>query len=188
MTDTAVAKSIESIFPGCTAYLAPCHQNVIWEILFTLENEGHIPSVFCKYPCKKSSAAIDSYSLLSQVSLIEHSIHVVQEITTLIAPRLPIFPLGVIAALGHDIGKIPRICNRLPGEYTKIKHARAGALAVGELLRGKLGPLETSVVIEAINYHHEDRNAGPLLNLLKQADREARAEEEVTCIFQLTKP
>jgi len=139
-----------------------------------LDQNGDCPSVTIDDKKMKSLA-----SLLRQIPLKDHSLHVARKIKELVKMKYEIFypyhiPEAIMAALAHDIGKIPYVFGR-DLTVTKADHPILGA----EKLRAIFPPEKPSWldnVIEAIKDHHRP-SINPLSKLLKEADRKAREEE-----------
>ncbi|MBT0666433.1 HD domain-containing protein [Geobacter pelophilus] len=169
---------INEILESCTSILPPAHLAVAVDILAILDKEGYVSSIYNKFPQSRATGTTSTHSILAKISLRDHSIHVARKFQAMVDHRQLLYPLGIIACLAHDIGKIPRICNQLPGEYTMTKHARAGAVAMERLIDGRLTTREALAVILAIRHHHDcNTNASPILDLLRRADCEARDDE-----------
>jgi hypothetical protein len=139
-----------------------------------LDQNGDCPSVTIDDKKMKSFA-----SLLRQIPLKDHSLHVAQKIKELVKMKYEIFypyhiPEAITAALAHDIGKIPYGFGK-DRPRIKADHPILGAETLRAIfLRKKPHWLDN--VIEAIKDHHR-LTTNPLSKLLKEADRKAREEE-----------
>ncbi|MGO9139712.1 MAG: HD domain-containing protein [Syntrophales bacterium] len=128
---------------------------------------------------------------LAKISLQNHSINVAEKLLNDIRNKyLPnkemeyqsSIPIAIIAALGHDIGKLPSYMAR--PAYSKHDHPYISVDVLKKLF-GKYdvhsGRLD--LAIEAIKVHHEGRVSGQVeaankyINWLQYADHKAREEE-----------
>lgn len=129
----------------------------LMEMVKVLEQYGHCPSVVVTAP-EKDEEHSDLYSIrdtLAKVTLKEHTHRV-----TLMAMKSlketyrdyePLVPKMLVAALGHDLGKIPVF--RASGIYTMGDHPAVSAMKVQELFAGFDIPwLKES--LDAIRGHH----------------------------------
>ncbi len=149
------------------------------EMVKVLEQYGHCPSVVVTAP-EKDEEHSDLYSIrdtLAKVTLKEHT----HRVTLLAIKNLketyrdyePLVPKMLVAALGHDLGKIPVF--RASGIYTMGDHPAVSAMKVQELFAGCDIPwLKES--LDAIRGHHR-ASKGQFDALLRQADGRARELE-----------
>jgi hypothetical protein len=151
----------------------------ILEMVKVLEQYGHCPSVVVTAP-EKDEEHSDLYSIrdtLAKVTLKEHT----HRVTLLAMKSLketyrdyePLVPKMLVAALGHDLGKIPVF--RASGIYTMGDHPAVSAMKVQELFAGSDIPwLRES--LDAIRGHHR-ASKDQFDALLRQADGRARELE-----------
>ncbi|RMH36730.1 MAG: HD domain-containing protein [Nitrospirae bacterium] len=156
----------------------------VWEPLIMmvgmLEVLGHCPSVVTVAAEADKEARRELYPLkdtLGKVTLRNHT-----ELVTHLAlqevrshyrnPELVIAKM-LVAALGHDLGKIPEY--RTSGVYTKKDHPEISVVKVRELFEGRVVPWLDDA-LELIRTHH-DWTKHELGLLLRQADGKAREIE-----------
>ena len=75
-------------------------------ILDILDREGDCPSVVNTHGEIEASMETGAYNRLARVTLREHAFDTAKEMLRLVDPG-PMTPMAIIAALGHDLGKIP---------------------------------------------------------------------------------
>lgn len=156
------------------------YRSITAELLAILCDEGaNVSSVASTFHSAQSS----TYSRVGKTSLLDHSLHVAQQFcnggygsyTT---------TLGVIASLGHDLGKLP---SRRAGRYSSCRHPEWSVHIVRPLLEKyldrpaghpSLSHSELNEILEAIERHHEN-GEGLLLSRLRNADMAARQKEEI---------
>ncbi|RPJ10077.1 MAG: HD domain-containing protein, partial [Deltaproteobacteria bacterium] len=83
-------------------------------------------------------------------------------------------PVVIIAALGHDIGKIPELRNQ--DGYVKADHPRKSVSIIEGIFEKDAGAHWLKVATRAIGEHHQSATE-PLSVLLKEADSKARQME-----------
>ena len=145
-------------------------KSVILEVLKILDEEGDVPSVV---RAKRETYDLDenTYTLLSRVSLLKHSINVAEEgmnsgVSGILEPQL------VLACLSHDLGKIPKYFSEF---YTLGDHPLISVMILENIHGFRELPFAEEVRQAVANHHRAGR--GKLLELLKQADRKARRKE-----------
>ncbi len=84
----------------------PQAKQVVEGILETLDREGDCPSVVNSHGKIEASLETGVYNRLARVTLREHALDTAGEMLRLVDPG-PMTPMAIIAALGHDLGKIP---------------------------------------------------------------------------------
>lgn len=125
--------------------------------------------------------AKDLYSLresLGRVSLLDHTIHVVEAVLELLQQQYrepeSHVPRAVLAALAHDLGKIPAW--RHTKMYGKQDHATISAVKLREWFSSSDAPWWLDSVVTAVREHHR-RSNDSLGTMLKRADMLARERE-----------
>jgi len=153
---------------------APLQQEVCYQILQLLDKEGDCPSVVNIADDVEASWDSNTYTLLGKTSLLDHTLNVANKTITLLkdAEAIHIISDALIAALGHDLGKLPSVKGY---SYSIGDHP----LASGRVLAGlesfrKLSRKEE--ISRAIKLHHK-RPEGLLGKTLKKADQLARQKE-----------
>ncbi len=147
------------------------------ELIGLLEQYGHCPSVVTD---KKDTEAVDLISVkdnLAQVPLKNHTYAVARHLVDAVKKNYvdpeDHIPRAVIAALAHDIGKIPEF--RLTSAYNTHEHHLISAHKLREMFTGK-DILWAKQVANAIENHHA-YSKDDFAVLLKKADQEARQLE-----------
>ena len=169
----------EEFMLRCASVLNPTFFAVVQELMEVLQKDGHIPSVYNVY--SKPTNSHTSYGRLANVSLAAHAINTSTIFMECIDRRMPLDQLTMIACLGHDIGKIPRYLKLVDGTYSRIKHARASALVVQDLIGARIPLQQAELIVDAIRFHHEN-GSGLIWEKVVNADRRAREREEFTII------
>ncbi len=162
---------------------APLQKEACYKILLLLEKEGDCPSVVNAADDVEASWDSNTYSLLGKTTLLNHTLNVALEAIKLLHTDDAdhVIPDTLVAALGHDLGKIPSIRGHL---YSMGEHP----LAAGRLLAG-ISPFKqlvrTKEIARAIKLHHK-RPEGLLGQTLKKADQLARQKELEWAVEQFT--
>lgn len=147
--------------------------NATVELLQLLDVKGKCPSVVNKNksePEKGFSAEV--YRALKKIPLYEHSVNVAREIITLVPAGSPMVPKAVIAALAHDIGKLPQYHEKM---YVTGDHAFIGVTVLNRIV-GFMELHYAGEIIEAVKSHHRNPEE-QLGQLLKSADQTSRRKE-----------
>lgn len=144
---------------------------VIREILEILDEEGSCPSVVNVQGEAESLLEGNAYNVLAAVHLRRHTLNTVREMLRLIEPG-PMTPVAMVAALGHDLGKIPGFRKKL---YSLGDHPVI-SVTVLQKISGFSQISNKDDIIKAIRDHHR-RPIDFLSVKLKEADQEARRKE-----------
>ncbi len=153
---------------------APLQEEACYRILLLLEKEGDCPSVVNAADDVEASWDSNTYSLLGKTTLLDHTLNVALEAIKLLHTEDAdhVIPDTLVAALGHDLGKIPSIRGHL---YSMGEHPlAAGRLLAGITVFKQL--VRTKEIARAIKLHHK-RPEGLLGQTLKKADQLARQKE-----------
>ena len=145
-------------------------KEVVLGIMKLLDEKGDAPSVV-KIKNEVYDLDENTYTLLSRVSLLEHSVHVAEEAMNLGVSGVYEAPL-LIAALSHDLGKIPEYLSKL---YSLGDHPLISVVVLEEIPGFKDLSFAEEVKQAVANHHRAGR--GKLTELLKQADKNARKRE-----------
>jgi hypothetical protein len=151
--------------------------DVVKTLVEIIEKYGNCPSVSTN---KKDSESADLFSVkdnLAQVPLKDHTYAVaynlVEEVKKAYNDYENLIPKAVVAALAHDIGKIPEF--RDSRAYNTSEHHLISALKLNEILAGK-DLFWLKHVVKAVENHHI-YSSDEFTNLLKKADQAARRTE-----------
>jgi hypothetical protein len=146
---------------------------VINNLLTLLDMEGGVASVVSGQYETESKIPEDTYKMLAMVTLAEHTIHVAEEMISLV-PYGPNLPPALIAALAHDLGKIPKYRKQY---YSLGDHAFI-SMTVLEGIQGFKELIYADEILQAVRDHHlKPKNF--LGEKLKEADTKARRRELV---------
>jgi hypothetical protein len=146
---------------------------VINNLLTLLDMEGGVASVVSGQYETESKIPEDTYKMLAMVTLAEHTIHVAEEMISLV-PYGPNLPPALIAALAHDLGKIPKYRKQY---YSLGDHAFI-SMTVLEGIQGFKELIYAEEILQAVRDHHlKPKNF--LGEKLKEADTKARRRELV---------
>lgn len=149
-------------------------KEVCAQILLLLDKDGDCSSVVNAANDVEASWDSNTYTLLGKTTLMDHTLNVAREtIKLLIASEAQhVIPDGLIAALGHDLGKLPTIKNYL---YSLGEHPLAAGRLLAEIKSFKQ-LTKKEEISRAIKLHHK-RPEGLLGKTLKKADQLARQKE-----------
>ena len=177
----------QSIFDFYQAYIKPQVKvlgqglKALKEVLTLLDLKGECPSVVSGEPVRDETS-FSSYELLSRVTLRDHSLNTGREAFGLIKESYPDYEMvlgkTLIAALGHDLGKIPSNRNYLTG-YHPIRSAQILESIVKDL------PYRNEV-LKAVRNHHL-KSSDSFTTLIKEADYRARDKELKELEFWVSK-
>ncbi|RMD59384.1 MAG: hypothetical protein D6828_01555 [Nitrospirae bacterium] len=144
---------------------------VIHELLRLLDEEGDCPSVVQVYGDQEANLDANTFNRLSKVSLLQHSLHVAEEMINS-KKSLALIPTSIITALGHDIGKLPKFIEQL---YSTGDHPLASMVVLQSIPAFQKLPNHKQI-LNAVRDHHKAKGE-ILLNMLKDADQQARRKE-----------
>jgi hypothetical protein len=143
-----------------------------------LERYGDCPSVVDTIADSEKKVATRVGDILSKVTLRDHTFNVARIALRLLKDTYhdPVgyIPAVIIAALGHDLGKMPELRNRY--KYVKADHPPASVSIVEEIFEKDKDAHWLKMVAKAIGEHHQSAT-DPLSELLKEADGKARQME-----------
>lgn len=168
---------LERLKPYEEIFVAQNADGLFKALIAELDRFGHCSSIVTR---ANDSEAVELYSVrenLSRVSLKEHSVGVTNKIIRLLERTYNDFenhiPRAVIAALSHDLGKIPEYW--ASGVYNTYEHPLVSASRLRELA-GNAQITWLDEAIRAVKDHHIHTN-NQFSALLKEADRGARELE-----------
>lgn len=164
---------------------APLQKAVCGRILQMLDREGNCPSVVNMAGDVEGNWDENTYRLLARTTLLDHSLNVAEQVMRLLSESESwhVIPDTMVAALGHDLGKLEAMRGYL---YSLGEHP----LAAGRPLAGIAGFKELpkkDEILRAIKLHHKLPD-GLLGKTLKKADQLARQKEleEATALITAT--
>lgn len=153
------------------------HRDVIARLLLLLDQEGDCASVVSQQTTNDIETSWgNTYERLGKVSLLDHSLNVAETVIAELTREESGHMINdaVIAALGHDIGKLP---SKQPAIYSYGDHYLGSA----EVLTGIPGFSRLSKkpkIIEAVKLHHKPAPEQDMLTkILQEADKKARQAE-----------
>jgi hypothetical protein len=171
--------------PRATAFMeqisrGPCFKKfpeqkaVCGRILQLLDREGGCPSVVDLKNDVEGNWDENTFQLLGRTTLLDHSINVAEQVTQLLsdADDWHIIPDTMVAALGHDLGKLTSMRSYLysTGEHPLVAGRPLAGIAGFNELRRK------DEILQAIRMHHK-KPQGLIGRTLKTADQKARQKE-----------
>lgn len=153
---------------------APGQRAVCLEIVRLLDREGLCPSVVDVQGDVEAAWEQNTYRILAKTTLLDHSLNVAEQVVKLLSDQQAwhVIPDTMVAALGHDLGKLKSARGSL---YSLGEHP----LAAGAIISGIPGFKELSRkedILRAIKMHHK-MPEGLLGKTLKKADQQARQQE-----------
>ena len=153
---------------------ASSQREVCIEMLRLLDQEGNCPSVVNVQGDVEAGWEANTYQILGQTTLLEHSLNVAEQVVQLLSDLQAwhVIPDTLVAALGHDLGKLNLARGSL---YSLGEHP----LASCAMISGVAGFKELArkdEILKAIKLHHK-MSDGLLGKTLKKADQQARQKE-----------
>jgi HD domain len=151
------------------------HLHVCIKILELLEEKGDYPSVIpWDIPDTATNYDRSTHQKLEKISLLDHSLNVAEQVMRILTlqKRDHLIPDAVVAALGHDLGKLPL-------KLFLVHHMEDHALPSAEMINnipGFFRLAKNAEILEAIKLHHKD-SENFLDRVLRGADQEARQME-----------
>jgi len=146
---------------------------VIEAILSILDREGDCPSVVRKNDTETDAKYDqDVFALLATIPLWQHTLAVARAMAKKVTQEV-MLPDALIAALGHDLGKIPAHQEAL---YRTGDHPLVSLILLHQIPEFEAMP-NREEISEAIRQHHLIKTGSPLAAALKEADRQVRLDE-----------
>ena len=174
----------QEFFQSIKDNIDPGKLSAIKELMLYIEKRGDCPSVAggqgdaeSRYWRKMKNGQLTLYDLLSHVTLREHTLNVAKELVKLLnetygTHSFVMMPQALMAAFGHDIGKLPELRT---GAYATADHPEISSIAIRKFLL-PFSEEEKERIIKAIKQHHS-KPKEKLGELLQIADRKAREHE-----------
>lgn len=162
------------VIQGSWFQKAPLQKAICVQILHLLDQEGDCPSVVSMNGDVEGSWDENTYQILGRTTLLDHSLNVAEQAVRLLgeSESWHVIPDTMIAALGHDLGKLQSLRGHL---YSTGEHPLAAGLPLNRLA-GFQGLPRKDEILQAIKLHHK-RPDGLLGKTLKKADQLARQKE-----------
>lgn len=145
---------------------------VLMAVMEMLDREGDCSSVVSGQDEPEKYLQKDTFDMLSGISLVSHSVHVAEEMVELFRTSPLIIPKALIAALGHDLGKIPAYRERM---YSLGDHPLISVTILEGIDGYKELPYSEEISRAIADHHRKPR--GLLGEKLKEADQKARRLE-----------
>lgn len=158
---------------------ADAHKEICYQLLRMLEEEGDCPSVVNPSNDVEASWDSNTYNMLGRTTLLDHTLHVAKNTVDLMmeAESHHVIPDAMIAALAHDIGKLPSNRTHL---YSLGEHPLAAGRILAAIKPFK-GINRKTDITKAIKEHHM-KAIGLIGKTLKKADQIARQQELETAV------
>lgn len=152
----------------------PQQKEVCCRILELLDREGTCPSVVNIANDVEGAWDQNTYNVLAMTNMLDHSLNVAEEVVQLltVADACHVIPDTMVAALGHDLGKLPSEKGFL---YSMGEHPHASAKLLLEVAGFDTLPRKEEI-LGAVKLHHKTMD-GLLGKTLKKADQLARQKE-----------
>jgi len=172
--NSRAAAFANSVLQGPLFEKAPLQKAACGQILKLLDREGNCPSVVNLKGDVEGSWDENTYQLLARTTLIDHSLNVADQAIKLLSESesFHVIPDTVVAALGHDLGKLESSRGYL---YSVGEHPLTAGRPLGEIEEFLKLPRKNEIE-RAIKLHHK-RPEGLLGKTLKKADQLARQKE-----------
>ena len=164
----------------------PQQKTVCGQILKLLDREGHCPSVVDIHSDVEGNWDENTYRLLAQTTLLDHSLNVAEQVVRILSNSKAwhVIPDTMIAALAHDPGKLKSMRGYL---YSLGEHPLAAGRPLAGIPGFKKLPKKDEI-LRAIKLHHK-MPQGLLGKTLKKVDQLARQQElEETVLQNNTEP
>ncbi len=152
----------------------PQQQEVCLHIVHLLDREGSCPSVVNVHGDVEAALNENTYQILAQTTLLDHSLNVAHQVVKLLSDNKAwhVIPDTLVAALGHDLGKLSSQRGSL---YSLGEHPLAAGIPLAAL-PGFNELDRKDEILRAIKLHHKMPD-GLLGKTLKKADQLARQNE-----------
>lgn len=152
----------------------PQQKAVCSQLLMLLDQQGQCPSVVDVHGDVEGGWDENTYQILAQTSLLDHSLNVAEEVVQQLSEckAWHVIPDTMIAALAHDIGKLDSMRGYL---YSLGEHPLAAGRPLARITEFEKLPKKDEI-LQAIKLHHK-MPRGLLGKTLKKADQKARQKE-----------
>ncbi len=153
---------------------AVAQRQVCINILQLLDQEGDLPSVVNVQGDVESGWEANTYQILAKTTLLDHSLNVAAQVVALLSglQAWHVIPDTMVAALGHDLGKLNHAHSTL---YSLGEHPLASCATISGI-PGFKELARKDEILRAIKLHHKMPD-GLLGKTLKKADQQARQQE-----------
>ncbi|TKB11394.1 HD domain-containing protein [Desulforhopalus sp. IMCC35007] len=159
----------------------PQQKAVCGQILKLLDREGQCPSVVNIHGDVEGNWDENTYRLLAQTTLLDHSLNVAEQVVQILSDNKAwhVIPDTMVAALGHDLGKLQSIRGYL---YSLGEHPLAAGRPLAAIAGFNELPKKDDI-LRAVRLHHKMAQ-GLLGKTLKKADQLARQKELEETVLQ----
>lgn len=159
----------------------PAHRAVCISILKELDKDGDCSSVVGRQEHPDDSESkfdLSTYQLLGGITLLDHTLHVAKKASDLANEKglRPALHNILVAALAHDVGKLPTYRGLL---YQMKDHPLISAARLEEtpFFDSEAFKKRRVEILNAVKLHHTKKPTGPIAEIIKEADRQARQDE-----------
>jgi hypothetical protein len=157
----------------CKPFFLKDIKECVEDILKLLDDEGDCPSVVRRNSREpEKGLKTNIYDMLAKIPLYRHSVNVAREIARA-CKQQAVVPKAVIAALAHDLGKIPSYQEKA---YSTGDHPHIAPMVLGTLESFNKLPFAEDI-LEAVRFHHRPNPEQDLAQKLKDADQASRSKE-----------
>jgi len=172
--NSRAAAFMDSVLQGPYFEKAPLQKAACGQILKLLDQEGNCPSVVNLKGDVEGSWDENTYQILARTTLLDHSLNVAEQAIQLLreSEAFHVIPDTLVAALGHDLGKLESFRGYL---YSVGEHPLTAGRPLGGITAFQKLPKKNEIE-RAIKLHHK-RPDGLLGKTLKKADQLARQKE-----------
>jgi len=172
---------MNSVLEGSFFEKAPLQKVACGQILKLLDQEGNCPSVVNLKGDVEGSWDENTYQILARTTLLDHSLNVAEQAIQLLSESesFHVIPDTVVAALGHDLGKLESSRGYL---YSVGEHPLTAGRPLGKIEEFLKIPRKNEIE-RAIKLHHK-RPEGLLGKTLKKADQLARQKELEETVYR----
>ncbi len=156
---------------------SPAQKGICARLLDLLDKEGYCASVVDTRGDCDAASRDKAYRALSRITLLDHTLNVATAMIQITTERKlrHVLADGLIAALAHDLGKLPSMRGQV---YFTADHAITSASYLAERIEGFKKLSRHKQILQAVKLHHKThKDMGLFAEILVLADRSARESE-----------
>jgi hypothetical protein len=176
LSDTGKLIISSYIWPYRRIFMLQNVLDITTDLIRLLELHGDCPSILMTMKDEESANLRTVRESLAGITLKEHTYCVVLNLISAYKNDYPDYhvhiPGAVVAALAHDIGKIPDVIDSVSDTR---EHPVISARKLAEMFAGKNGMFAEKVISAIENHHSQSKNS--FTRMLQHADRKARQTE-----------